>query len=133
MATEVLNRALLQQVEAKSKKANTNTEVDDSSIQWSSGNVFEDIGMNLPKEEALKIDLAVGINQKLSELGKTQLERSMVLGVDQGTISNIERYALERYSVGRLVRYAGSLGFKISILDSATTESKSPKQVKIKS
>ena len=86
--------------------------VDDSSITRSSGNVFADIGVAFPLIEAKKIDLVIEINQKLQLMGKTQLERSRVLGVDQSTISNLERYELARYSIGRLMRYAESLGIQ---------------------
>lgn len=114
MTTDILEE-VPQRVGVRKKRTSGVTQlIDDSSIDWGSGNVFADIGTAFPEIEAKKIDLTIQINQKLASLGKTQLERSRALGVDQSTVSNLERYDLSRYSIDRLMRYALSLGVPLN-------------------
>ena len=81
----------------------------------SSGDVFEDLGVELDAKDRLKIAIALQITNLVQAQNLTQNEVAERLGTDQAKISSIARGRLTGFSVERLINYLITLGVDIDI------------------
>jgi len=81
-----------------------------------SENVFADLGIDEPEEYLQKADLAVRINDILSEQGLNQKTAADKLGIDQPKISLLKRGLLDGFSIERLLKFLRLLGHAHEIL-----------------
>ncbi len=81
----------------------------------SSGNVFEDLGLENPEECLAKAELARQINNLIKQKGLTQRAAAEVLDVAQPKISALSKGKLSGFSLERLFRFLNILGHDITI------------------
>ena len=81
----------------------------------STGNVFEDMGMQDAEERLAKAELARVIRQTIRTRGLTQTEAANLLGVKQPDVSDLVRGKLARFSMERLERFLIALDMEIRI------------------
>jgi predicted XRE-type DNA-binding protein len=81
----------------------------------SSGDVYEDLGIKLTKEERLKLDVALTIAKAVQRFGYTQAEAAKVVGLDQPKVSKILRGRLDEFSLLRLMECLVSLGYDVEV------------------
>ncbi len=91
-------------------------QVEDASVQPSSGNVFEDLGVPEAAGALAKAELAARIGKLIAERGLTQVEAARVLGIDQPSVSDLVRGQLRGFSSDRLFRFLNSLGRDVEIV-----------------
>jgi len=87
----------------------------DSQVQDSTGNVFEDMGMRDAEERLAKAELARLIRTEIRERGLSQTEAAALLGVKQPDVSDLVRGRLSRFSIARLERFLNALDLEIRI------------------
>jgi predicted XRE-type DNA-binding protein len=81
-----------------------------------SGNVYEDLGFENPREMALKADLVVAIVRAIRARGsKNQTEAGKRMGIDQPRVSRLARGHFDEYSVQRLMEFLAALGNDVEI------------------
>jgi predicted XRE-type DNA-binding protein len=85
-------------------------------VSKSSGNVFEDLGIENPAEELAKAKLASGIRQAIRDIGLTQVEAAQRLGTDQADISRIMGGKVSRFTIDRLIRFICALDRQVDIV-----------------
>lgn len=83
--------------------------------ETSSGNVFADLGIANPVEALAKSDLALQINEIISQKKLTQRSAGKLLGIDQPKISALINGKLTGFSLERLFRFLNDLGQDITI------------------
>ena len=71
-------------------------------IEPSSGNVFDDLGLPDAEELLAKSELAVEINQLLEEKGWTQTEIARRIGLDRLRVFDLSRGRLSDFSINQL-------------------------------
>ncbi len=82
----------------------------------SSGNVFEDLGLEDASELAIKSDLVAAIYRTITARGfKNQTEAAVLMGIDQPRVSKLMRGYFDEYSVERLLEFLAALGNDIEI------------------
>ena len=86
------------------------------SVERSSGNVFEDLGVRDSAEMLAKADLAARISEIITERGLTQSGAARVLGIDQPSVSDLVRGRLRGFSADRLFRFLNALGRDVEIV-----------------
>ncbi len=84
-------------------------------ITRSSGNVFDDLGIDLSPEEMLKIEIARRIANSIQDRGLTQAEAAKRMRTDQAKVSAILRGRLKGFSTARLIQFFLLLGHDIDI------------------
>jgi predicted XRE-type DNA-binding protein len=77
----------------------------DGRVHDSTGNVFEDMGMQDAEERLAKADLARVVRKTIRDRGLTQTEAADLLGVKQPDVSDLVRGKLPRFSMERLERF----------------------------
>jgi predicted XRE-type DNA-binding protein len=77
----------------------------DGRVHDSTGNVFEDMGMQDAEERLAKADLARVVRKTIRDRGLTQTEAADLLGVKQPDVSDLVRGKLARFSIERLERF----------------------------
>ncbi len=82
----------------------------------SSGNVFEDLGVDEPAEALAKSELAALIARALRARGLRQTAAARLLGVDQPKVSELMRGRLTRFSTERLMTFLTRLGRDVEIV-----------------
>lgn len=87
----------------------------DASVEDSSGNVFEDLGLPHAEERLVKALLSREIARIIAERGLTQAGAADLLGATQPDISNIVRGRLSGFALERLTRYLTALGRNVEI------------------
>ena len=94
-----------------SKKLKPET-ANDTEVRFvkSSGNVFTDLGVELSREDYLKIEIARAITNTIKHRGLTQAKAAEIVGTDQPKISAITRGQLDDFSAVRLIDYLLDLG-----------------------
>ena len=100
--------------------------MDDVRRTKSSGNVYEDLGFDMPEEWATKADIAVHILRVIDERELTQAAAAEVLEISQPDVSNLKRGQLDRFTIDRLFRFLAALDqhIDISILPQSKAKSK---------
>lgn len=68
-----------------------------------------------PSPGLIKEELARVLVETLRERGLTQTDAAGILGAAQPDVSDLTRGKLERFSVERLMRYAGTLGLEVRL------------------
>jgi predicted XRE-type DNA-binding protein len=84
-------------------------------IEYSSGNVFADLG--LPDAEQLKIKsgLVIEITRAVRRLGMTQEEAGRRMGISQAKVSGLMRGDFSNLSERKLMECLNRLGYDIEI------------------
>ena len=86
------------------------------SVERSSGNVFEDIGLAESAELLVKSEIAARIAVIIEKRGLTQAKAAETLGVDQPSVSDLVRGRLRGFSSDRLFRFLNALGQDVKIV-----------------
>jgi predicted XRE-type DNA-binding protein len=81
----------------------------------SSGNVFTDLGLRNPEQEAVKAELTLQIYRIIKQRGMTQTEAAKALGVRQPHVSLLMRNRAGSFSVGRLMEFLTALGQDVEV------------------
>ena len=84
--------------------------------QFSSGNVFADIGVADAEEHLIKAGLVVKIDQIIRQRGLTQTAAAQAMGIDQPKVSAMLAGQFRGYSVERLMRFLVALGQDVQIV-----------------
>lgn len=84
--------------------------------KMSSGNVFEDLGIENPEEELTKAKLVWEIEQIIKKKKLTQVEAANIMGINQPKVSALIRRKLDGFSVERLIHFLNTLGQDIDIV-----------------
>lgn len=85
-------------------------------VTASSGNVFADLDLPDAVEEKTKMDLAIAINDAISERKLRQAAAAQILQATQPQISALARYKLSGFSVGRLIEFLAALDRDVEIV-----------------
>ena len=88
----------------------------------STGNVFEDIGLNDSAEMKIKADAVLILAKAIANSGMTQAEAAKVLGIDQPKISKILRGQFRSLSLDKIFSYLTALDKDINITVSEKTD-----------
>ena len=88
----------------------------DITVERSSGNVFEDIGLAPSAELLVKSEIAVRIAVIIEKRGLTQAKAAEILGIDQPSVSDLVRGRLRGFSSDRLFRFLNALGQDVKIV-----------------
>jgi predicted XRE-type DNA-binding protein len=100
--------------DSKTQKPITNSfKAPSVSIEKSSGNVFDDIG--LPEEARAKFAIARRLNLAIADCGFTQEEAGRILGIAQPRVSELSRGRLASFSLEKLLEFARKLGMDVEI------------------
>lgn len=89
--------------------------VDGIEVEQGSGNVFADLGLPNPEERLAKALLSRAIHKAIEARGLTQTQAAELLGCAQPDVSNIVRGNVSGFTIERLARYLGALGFDVEI------------------
>lgn len=90
--------------------------IENIEITKSSGNVFEDLGLEDAEEYLVKAKLAYQINCLIAKKKLTQKAAATLLGLDQPKISALSRGKLIGFSVERLFKLLATLNQDIEII-----------------
>jgi predicted XRE-type DNA-binding protein len=77
--------------------------------------VFHELGMEKPDELVAKSRLITLISDEIRKRGLTQTSAGEILGLDQPNVSALMNEKISRFSLEKLMAYAGKLGFSVSI------------------
>lgn len=91
----------------------------------SSGNVFEDIGLENPEEHLAKSELAIQINKIIKKRNLTKKAVADLFGIDQLEVSALSKGKLSGFSLEKLFRILNILGQEITINVSPKRRTKS--------
>ena len=94
------------------------------SVTRGSGDVFADLGLELSREEKLKIAMAREITSIINKAGWTQKQVAELIGTDQAKVSALTRGQLKGFSQERLFRFLLNLGFNVDVEISRPQEGK---------
>ena len=108
-----------------------NSDLEDSRVTPSSGNVFADLGFDQPEEMLLKAELVRQISAAIKEKGLNQYQAAELLGIDQPKISALVRGHFSGYSLERLFRYLHSLGRELEIVVKSNPNSEAISKIKV--
>lgn len=81
----------------------------------STGNVFEDLGLDDAENLHTKAQLAAKISSIIKHRHLTQSEAAEVLGTTQPKVSSLTRGELYGFSVERLYRFLNALGRDVDV------------------
>ena len=81
----------------------------------SSGNVFEDMGLEDADELIIRAQLGRAVRSILEEKGGKQRELAALLGIDQAEISKLMNGKYHLFSEGRLVGFLNRLDRKVTV------------------
>jgi len=87
----------------------------DLTFEESSGNVFADLGIEMPEEMLAKARIANLIVQIISKSHMTQKEAAKALGLTQPKVSHIMNGRLEGFSLERLIMAMTALDRDVEI------------------
>jgi|SRR5579862_2210957 len=85
------------------------------SVEASSGNVFEDLGLSEPAERLAKAELARVIRHVIRTKGWTQRRAAEALEIAASDVSDLIRGKLARFSQERLERFLNALDMDVQI------------------
>ena len=88
----------------------------------STGNVYEDIGLNDAAAMKIKADAVMILSKAIADSGMTQAEAARVLGIDQPKISKILRGQFRSLSLDKIFSYLTALNKDINITVSEKRE-----------
>lgn len=81
----------------------------------SSGNVFADLGLDMPQEHYVKAHLVILITKMIEAQGLTQAQAATKIGLKQPDVSKLLRGKFEGFSLERLLNFVRALGSDIEI------------------
>ncbi|TAH66357.1 MAG: XRE family transcriptional regulator [Rhodopseudomonas palustris] len=81
----------------------------------SSGNVFADLGLDMPQEHYVKAHLVILITKMIEAQGLTQAQAATKIGLKQPDVSKLLRGKFEGFSLERLLHFVRALGSDIEI------------------
>ncbi|MFZ0255136.1 MAG: helix-turn-helix transcriptional regulator [Gammaproteobacteria bacterium] len=81
----------------------------------SSGNVFEDMGLEDADELIIRAQLGRAVRSILEEKGGKQRELAALLGIDQAEVSRLMNGKYHLFSEGRLVGFLNRLDRKVTL------------------
>jgi predicted XRE-type DNA-binding protein len=84
-------------------------------FEFSSGNVFRDLGLPDADELKIKSGLAIEITKAVRRLGLTQQEAGLQMGISQAKVSGIIRGDFSNLSESKLMECLNRLGYDIEI------------------
>lgn len=84
-------------------------------VRGSTGNVFEDMGMQDAEARLARAELARAVRKILEERGLKQADAARLLGIAQPDVSDLVRGKLARFSMERLERFLNSLDMEVRI------------------
>jgi len=84
-------------------------------VTRASANVFADLDLPNADERLLKARIAIVIRDRINQLGLTQVEAAVKLGIAQPDVSCILRGRLSGFSLERLICYVRALGNDVEI------------------
>jgi predicted XRE-type DNA-binding protein len=90
-------------------------EAGSDAVTPSSGNVFNDLGLEYSEEDMLKVAIARAITSTIKLKKLTQAEAGKIIGEDQARVSELTRGRLTRFSVQKLIVHLLALGRDINI------------------
>jgi len=88
----------------------------ENEITNSSGNVFEDLGLDTSDERLAKAELAARINFIIEDRGLTQIKAAELLGISQPKVSLLKRGRITGFSLEKLMRILNALDQDIEII-----------------
>ena len=80
------------------------------------GDVFVDLGFADAGERKLRVQLALRVNDLISERHLTQAKAAALFGIPQPHVSELKNYKLSRFSSERLMRFITLLDRDVEIL-----------------
>ena len=92
------------------------SEISETAIEPSSGNVFADLDLEDPGERLAKAELAQRICDIIAERKLSQTRAAALLGIDQPKVSSLVRGKLDGFSIDRLFRFLNALGRDVEIV-----------------
>ncbi|MGC1463502.1 MAG: helix-turn-helix transcriptional regulator [Terracidiphilus sp.] len=92
-------------------------------IEFSSGNVFRDLGLSDADELKIKSGLAIQIIKAIRRLGLTQQEAGRQMGISQAKVSGLMRGDFANLSESKLMKCLNRLGYDIEIKVKPTRKS----------
>ncbi|MBI5837894.1 MAG: XRE family transcriptional regulator [Candidatus Eisenbacteria bacterium] len=84
-------------------------------VERSSGNVFEDLGLEESAERLVKSEIAARIASIIERRSLRQVQAAKLLGVHQADVSDLTRGKLAGFSTDRLFRFLTTLGQDVEI------------------
>jgi len=90
--------------------------VSEVDFEFSSGNVYADLGFEDPEEMAAKAGLVREIRRTMERRGLTQVQVSKLTRVDQPTLSKLLRGRMSNFSFDRLTLMLRDLGRNMVLL-----------------
>lgn len=88
---------------------------DDLEVEYSSGNVFADLGLAHADKLKIKSGLVIEIARALRKLGLTQKEAGLRMGVPQPKVSAMLRGDFSNLSERKLMDCLNRLGYDVQI------------------
>lgn len=85
-------------------------------VEWSSGNVFADIGLKDADQHLAKATLVIRLASVIEQRKITQRQAAKLLGIDQPKVSALLRGQFSGYSTDRLLRFLVALGQNVDIV-----------------
>lgn len=86
-----------------------------SKFKKSSGNIFKDLGYDNPDETLAKVEIAIKINDIITQKKLKQKEAAELLGIDQPKISALKNGRLRGISLERLLKFLNALDYDVEI------------------
>ena len=86
-----------------------------SKITRGSGNVFADLGLDLPEEHLVKARLVILIAKMIESEGLTQAQAATKIGLRQPDVSKLLRGKFDGFSLERLLNFVRALGSDVEI------------------
>lgn len=76
---------------------------------------FHELGLERPDELAAKSRLMTLVADEIRKRGLTQSAAGEILGLDQPNVSALMNEKISRFSLEKLMSFAGKLGFEVSV------------------
>ena len=89
--------------------------IDGVEVEFSSGNVFRDLGLADAEQLKIKSGLAIEITRAVRRLGLTQQEAAERIGISQPRLSGLMRGNFSNLSETKLMECLNRLGYDIEI------------------
>lgn len=89
--------------------------IDGIEVEFSSGNVFQDLGLPDAEELKIKSGLAIEITRAVRRMGMTQQEAAKRIGISQPKLSGLMRGNFANLSETKLMECLNRLGYDIEI------------------
>jgi predicted XRE-type DNA-binding protein len=85
-------------------------------VEAGTGDVFVDLGFTDASERKLRVELAMRLNELVTERRLTQAKAAALFGIPQPHVSELKNYKLSRFSSERLLRFLTLLDRDVEIV-----------------